>query len=308
MGFSTGQANPSDYIIGRGIIYFASVNSSGFPLEFRDLGNAPEFSATLESEKIEHQSSRQGLKQTDKEVVVSLSASITFTLDEINFDNLALFLSGSTKEYSQAATAVVGVENMVLSTPDAARPELALGRWYDLYVRADMSTGAAYPGDATDERVYNINSSPAVAIEYDIGGTPTTLPTTDYVVDLVMGRIFIIDNAANRAAFISGGALVKNTCNVDFTPTATTMQEVQGLTASDISGALKFIQKNAADRSVQTEHQFHAVTLSAEGDLALIGDEFVQMQFSGSAESREAVDAEAPVVRSRSYADAGATS
>ena len=301
MGFSTGQANPNDYIIGRGIIYFASVNSSGFPLEFRDLGNAPEFSAQLESETIEHQSSRGGLKQTDKKVNVSISASITMTLDEINFDNLALFLSGGTSEFSQAGGGVTGVQNVKLNTPDAARPELALGRWYDLYNRADMSSGAAYPGNAADVRAYNLQTSGFAA---EKTGSTALTEDTDYIVDYDMGRILLLDTAANRTEFPLG----TETMDVDFTTQATTIQEVAGLTNSEISGAMKFIQKNAADRSVQTEHQFHAVTLSPEGDLSLIGDEFVTMQFTGSAEAREAVDADAPVVRSRTYADAGATS
>lgn len=298
MGRSTGQANPNDYVLGRGIVYFASVNASGFPLEFRDLGNCPEFSASLESERIEHQSSRQGLKVTDKEVVISTSASITMTLDEINLDNLALFLSGDVSEFAQAGGSVLGVQNVVLSPADAGAPETALGKWYDLYTRADMSSGAAYPGNAADVRAYNLQTS-GFAAEKTLSTALTE--GVDYEVDYTMGRIFLFDTPANRAEFPLG----TETMDVDFTTLSTDIQEAAGLTTSEISGALKFIQKNAANNSVQAEYHFHSVTLSPEGDLALIGDEFGTMQFTGKAEAREAVDPSAPVVRIRTYTDAG---
>jgi len=294
MGFSTGLAQPNDYIIGRGIIFFASVNAAGFPLEFRDLGNAPEFSATLETEKLEHQSSRAGLKVTDKEVVVAISASISFTVDEINLDNLALWFSGDTTSFSQSATPVVGVENVVLSLAKAGVAESALGKWYLLYVRADMSSGTAYPGTSAEVRMYNIADAGFAA---EKTGSTALTEGTDYQVDRIMGRIFLYDTTANRAEFPLG----TETLDVDWTPVAQTIEEVAGLTVSEISGALQFIQKNAANNSVQTEYQFHSVTLSPEGDLAMLGDEFSTMQFTGKAEAREAVDASAPVVRIRTY-------
>ncbi|MBL4769475.1 MAG: hypothetical protein JKY94_17515 [Rhodobacteraceae bacterium] len=298
MGFSTGQSNPDEYVIGRGVVHFASVNSAGFPLEFRDLGNAPEFSASLESETIPHQSSRQGLKVTDKEVTVSLEMSISFTLDQIDFDNLAMYLSGNTSELAQTGATLTGTENVKLSEANSNVSWSHLNKWYDLYGRQDMSGGVPYPGDALDARAYNLTSA-TVAVAKTGGGGLTE--TSDFVVDRAMGRVLILDNAANRVLFPIGTEAL----DVDFATETTVIEEVAGLTNSDISGALKFIQKNAANSSKQVEYQFHSVTLAPEGDLSMIGDEYATMQFTGKAEAREAVDPTHPIVRVRTFEGAG---
>lgn len=293
--FSTGLANPDDYTIGRGVVYFSEVNAGGFPVAFRDLGNSPNFSFAAEVENQEHQSSRAGLKVTDKKVNVAVSASITFDLDEFNLDNLAIWFLGNTDTFATTAGAVVGVQNIKLYTPDASRPELALGKWYDLYERDDFSSGAAYPGNAADVRAYNIAAA-GFALDKTGSATPRT-EGTDYEVDRVMGRVYLYDTAANRAYFPTG----LETLDVDFTITAATIEQVSGLTQSEVSGALKFIQLNAANNSVQKEFQIHAVSLTPDGDNPLISDDFGVMSFSGSAERREAVDPDSPLVRIRTF-------
>lgn len=290
MSISTGVANPNDYNIGRGILYFASVDSSGFPKEFRDLGNATDFTLNLESENIEHQSSRQGLRVTDREVVVSQSMGVGFTLDEINFDNLALFVSGETNTYTQSAIdfssggGTPGNDNVVLS---------GFGRWYDLYDSADLSS-AGYPPQtpATIKRAYNLTDN-ANAVVNIAGGA--ALDAADYTFDFTMGRLFI------RSSPTTGALTATSSLDVFFEAASTEIDEVFALTQSSVSGALKFISNNAANSSKKTEYQFHSVTLSPEGDFALIGDEFSTMQFNGSAEAREVVDPDSPTLRIRTF-------
>lgn len=269
---STGLSNPLDYLLGRGRLYFASVDANGFPKEWRDLGNCPDFTVTVESENLEHQSSRQGLKTTDRDVIISQSMSLAFSLEELNLDNLALFLAGTTTTRAQANTPIVGTNNVVVS---------GKGRWYDLY---DVAAPASYPPPNTANRVYKIANVTVSAG----GGGAAFVEGTDYTVDHNMGRIFIPVGSSIGAT---------DSLDVDFTPASMTIEEVQTLKTTKLTGALKFISVNPNNGDAEREYQFHAVTLRADGDLALIGDEFAQMPFSGSAEAREAVDPDNPTCR-----------
>jgi len=79
--------NVQNYHIGKGIVSFKEVGQS----TYRDLGNAPAFVYTPAIEKLEHFSSREGVKTKDFTAVTSISATIKVTLDEITGENLAYF-------------------------------------------------------------------------------------------------------------------------------------------------------------------------------------------------------------------------
>jgi len=274
----TGQANTLDYNIGRGKVYFATIDSTtGVPGAFRFLGNAPEFSVSMESETLEHQSSQTGLKVTDKEVTISQKATLSLTLDEINFDNMALFFSGETAAHANtAATAgITGSSNVTVTDG---------GRWYDLYQNA----GGAPASNASANRIYDCGT---ISVSGSVAGT-------DFIADQVMGRIFII----------AGGNLdTPGTIDVDIAANAgadTTPDEMRGLTSTTVSGALKFISENPADSDHQTEYEFHQVSLKAEGDFGLISDEYTQMSMTGVAERNTTIDTNSPTVTIRTHSHA----
>jgi hypothetical protein len=79
--------NVHNYHIGKGIVSFKETGAS----TYTDLGNAPSFVYTPAVEKKEHFSSREGVKTKDFTAITSLAATIKFTLDEINGQNLAFF-------------------------------------------------------------------------------------------------------------------------------------------------------------------------------------------------------------------------
>lgn len=76
-----------NYHIGKGIVSFKETGGT----EFVDLGNAPSFVYAPTIEKLEHFSSREGVKTKDFTAVTSISATIKVTLDEITGPNLAYF-------------------------------------------------------------------------------------------------------------------------------------------------------------------------------------------------------------------------
>jgi hypothetical protein len=79
-----------NYHIGKGIVSFKEASASTFV----DLGNAPSFVWAPTVEKLEHFSSREGVKTKDFTAVTQTGATITLTLDEVTPENLQLFTLG----------------------------------------------------------------------------------------------------------------------------------------------------------------------------------------------------------------------
>jgi hypothetical protein len=58
------------------------------------VGNVPTFEITPTIEKLEHRSSRTGIRSTDRSVVVEKGGTIRVILEEYNYENLQLALLG----------------------------------------------------------------------------------------------------------------------------------------------------------------------------------------------------------------------
>lgn len=282
----TGLPQTEDYNLGRGTVYFALLDgTTKLPISYRDLGNAPEFSIAVETETLEHQSSRQGLKITDKEVLISQKVTLSLTLDEINFQNLALLLSGTAHDDQGPSPATEngaidgtnGDGMVVLDWIPAAKVEL--GKWYDL---TSLAEGAG-------KRMYDIDEGLLTLTEN--GGSALTFPT-DYTLDLEMGRIFLLTSG-----------VIDDSKGLDLLLTADSgarrVDEVRALQITSVVGALKFISENPANADKQTEYLFHQVSLKAEGDFSLIGDEFTQMQFTAVAETQATASPDSPTLTIR---------
>src|SRR5580765_4215899 len=79
--------NVNNYHIGKGVVTFKEAGGSTFV----DLGNAPSFVYTPTVEKVEHFSSREGVKTKDFTAITQVGATVKLTLDEITGQNLAMF-------------------------------------------------------------------------------------------------------------------------------------------------------------------------------------------------------------------------
>lgn len=279
---TTGLPQTEDYNLGRGIIYIAEIDTAtGKPNNagWRDLGNAPEFNVTVEAETLEHRSSREGLQSVDKEVVISQDMDLAFALDELNEENLALFFSGAKNTHTNVAVAGFTKYEMI----SAASGGVALGRYYDIV-------------DSSGNRAYDVETG---NLTLNNGDDETLLvENTDYTLDSEMGRIFLLSGASN----ISAGEALDITLGADGGARAVT--EVRGLTQTNVTVALKFIAENPANDDHQTEYNFHQVDLKADGDFALIGDEFSQMNFTAAAEKNTTGSPDSPTLTIRNVAAA----
>jgi len=278
---TTGKTNPEDYNLGRGKLYFAAIDATTEkPISWRFLGNAPAFTITTDIETLEHFSSQEGLKTLDKEVTVSRKVTMNWTLDEWNDENLADLFSGGKSTPTNAAVAGFSEYQMV------ADGDITALRYYDV---VNSSGVRAYDLDTGDLTVKTTNA------------TPVTLALgTDYEEDLEFGRIFLLNSSAVQTA-------ITNVEGLDITLAAKAgavdINEVRVQTQTAITGAIKFISENAVD-GFKREFQFHKVTVKADGELALIGDDWGEMPFTGSAESSVLADSTSPTFRIRSLASA----
>lgn len=289
-GFNTtGAPEVRDYTLGRGILRLAALTAAGLPdlNGFRDLGNCVEFNITVSVEDVRHQSSRTQLKFTDKRCTVSQEVGMSFILDELNYENLSDFFSGSTETYDNPHDVVwTAHEDSLITTA------LKVGNWYQLFDddsgTPDHGLNRIYDLGATD-LVFSVEEDPAVAAVALVSGV-------DYEVDLEMGLI----------RFLPASILVVagDTVGWALTVAASTPQDldqVNALITADVVGALMFVQTNACDEGNKSEYLFHKVSLSADGDLPLIGDEIQQASFTGVAEVNSGVTDTSQVLTVRTY-------
>jgi hypothetical protein len=231
------------YLNGQGKIYVGTRDTSGNPLVMKYVGNAPNFSFSLEESVVEHKESTSGQRLTDLRLTTELKAGVAMTLEQLDADNLNLLLFGATA--AQAATAVTG-EAIQGST------SVAVG---DIYLLDSMNIAALVVKDST--------------------GSPKTLTSgTNYSADLKTGQIEILD-------LTTGGPFVGPlTC--DYTrATATNITKLFGTAAQEYW--LRFAGKNTAvSGSPEIIVDLYRVRLSPAAEVALINDEVAQFALEGS--------------------------
>lgn len=277
---TTGAPNERDYVLGRGRVYLAKLDPiTGLPNAdgFRDVGNAPEFTISVAVEDLRHKNSRDCIKFTDKRFVISQEIGLGFKLDETrNFQNLADFFSGDTSTYDNPHD-VTGTD-MVISA------ETKLGNWYEL--RAANGT-----------RLYNLDATGLVyLVEKDDTVDVALVEGTDYEIDEQLGLIRFLPTSI----LIADGDTSQLTISTGAT-TPNDLDEVDALTRAEVTGACLFVQDNAGDCGQKVEFRFHRVSLSADGDLAMIGDEVATMSFKGVAEINNGVPDVSKVLTVRTY-------
>lgn len=279
---TTGAPDTRDYTLGRGITRLAQLTAAGLPDSdgFRDLGNATEFNITVSVEDVRHQSSRTQLKFTDKRCTISQEVGISFILDEMNYQNLADFFSGTTEVYDNPHDLTwTGHETAIIT--DAVK----VGNWYQLY--SDLGA-----------RVYALGAAGLVmSFEEDPAtGAVALAEGVDYELDLEMGLVrflpasILVSDGDVVGWEISTGASVPQD-----------LDQVNALLRADVVGALLFIQTNACDQGNKSEYLFHKVSLSPDGDLPLIGDDIQTAAFTGVAEVNSGVTDTSQVLTVRTF-------
>lgn len=236
---------PNNYTLGRGELHFAQfLPNTRTPAGERYIGNSPEFSATIENENLDHFNSDRGVREKDESITLQTNRSASFTTDNVDPDNLALFFFGS-------KTALTVAGGNVVDEP--------LGK---------VKKGLSYQLGMSDANPAGARVLSNVVIK-DAGGAGTTyVPDTDYKVDLDLGRVFIIP----------GGAIADDAeLAADYDEAAGTRDRIVSGSQA-IEGALRYIAYNPAGK--QFDWYMPWVKITPNGDFALKGDEWQTIPFS----------------------------
>lgn len=161
--------NTDNYTLGKGIVYFNELVDGVYQGE-RDLGNAPAFSFSVALEKLEHFSSRGGLKAKDKQVISQVSPALAFTLDEVNTENISLLALGTTEEVVQVAGAATAEVVTAYVDKRVALAHRNLTYWVLPYDDAAADNVLFVPG----ETVTGAGGATGIVLALAAGSTATT--------------------------------------------------------------------------------------------------------------------------------------
>jgi len=257
--------NTDNYTLGKGVVYFDQLISGVYQGE-RDLGNAPAFTFNIALEKLEHFSSRGGLKAKDKEIISQITPGLAFTLDEINKENLALLTLGDISTVTQTG-ATIEDEQIVAH----------LGTRMVLAERGISVVTVCDDAVPTVTYVEGLASNPLA--NYEVS---TTLK------DDKMGRILIHEDQSGCAESITEG----QTLFVNYTSAALTYTNIAMFENTQVVGRLRFVSDNPAGD--QQELEVWSVSLTPSGDTALIGDDWSTLGFVGEILKDETNHASSP--------------
>lgn len=232
------------YTLGRGRLFFdAFLPNTKTKTGERYFGNTPSFSLTIESESLDHFDSDDGVRVKDDSVLLELNRTGAFVTDNIDPENVALFLLGQASTQVQAS-----------------------------------ATGQTYAvGDVKKDRYYQIgatagNPSGLRALTNFVlkKGASTLVLGTDYDVDLTLGRIYI---RPGSVTVVDGDDLT-----AEFDVSARNRQQIVTAASSTIDGALRFIATNP--KGTLLDYYMPYVRLSPNGEYALKGEEWQQIGFN----------------------------
>lgn len=250
----------NNYVVGRGTVYFDQFkkgsNKKTGELYF---GNTPEFTISTDSETLDHYNSDHGLRVMDASVLLEASVSGTFTCDNINAENLALWFLGDV---------VTSVQTKQTDAVDVY-PSVTRGRYYQLGTTDTNPTGVR-----NVDKVVIVSASPDVSISTGTGSITDipgvkVVPATDYEVDLELGRIYVEMDAKELAGNVQMA--------VQYDVAATKRTMVIGK-SNMVYGSLRMISDNPVGEN--KNYFFPKVSLAPDGDYALKGDDWQVMSFS----------------------------
>jgi len=302
--------NADNYTLGRGKILFNRKNSDDSYQGMRDLGNASDFAVSISVDKLEHYSSRTGLKTKDKTVITGMNPSASFVLDEVNSKNLSLTFMAGEAETSQSAdddlTAnLASIEDGIYYELD----EMFVGVWQlshgavtgGPFEVAETVTGGTSSATAEVTRVdasdnvlcINTISGTFVSGETITGGTSSataalsaaaTFNETDVVVTqgstaFTKGTDYTVSARSGKIFIMDGSTMTDTATVVEFGRKAITYSVLNAFAESSVQGELHFLSDVA--EGTNADAYIWDVNLSPSGDFSFISgsDEWNTMEF-----------------------------
>lgn len=251
----------NNYVVGRGKVYFDRFkDGSNTKTGEMYFGNTPEFTISTDSETLDHYSSDHGMRVMDASVLLEASQGGTFTTDNINADNLALWFLGDVDTTAQ--TQVTGAKEIF--------NPVNRGRYLQLGTSDVNPTGVR---NIDNFEMVKADASVSISLgSGDIGsivGTTAVPAAGNYEIDLATGRVYIEPDAPDLAGNVQ--------IVVQYDVAAQSRTLVIGK-SNMVYGALRMISDNPV--GLNKNYYFPKVSLAPDGDYALKGDDWQVMSFT----------------------------
>lgn len=209
MAVSNTSPNTDNYFIGKGIVYWQNDGET----TWRDLGNVPEFEVSLNIDKLDHFSSREGTRKKDKSVIREQGGTVRMVLEELTASNLAMALMGTetaavvnlstTGDISTGSNIVTGL---------AATTNLVDGRRYAV-AATGIPAGATGTFDTSDD-----------SLTLDMDATATTADVALTITGAISLDIFSLSEKKGKIRFVGtndvGAKATYDLNNVSLTPSS----------------------------------------------------------------------------------------
>ena len=220
-------SSTDNYSLGKGVVSF-NQKINGIHQGYLDLGNCTDFTFSTDITKLDHYSSRGGLRAKDKSVISEIAPTIAFTLDEVNSDNLALLTLADKTTVVQKAALITGETHVAAK---GKRIKLNKRGIYQSIMLDDLlltSTDPTTPAAMGDVITGGTSGATAVVYSYTAG-------TDTYKVFNVTGTF-----QANEKLTVTDGVTgAAGTTNATGFFTAGTVATAQTFTVTgSVSGAL----------------------------------------------------------------------
>lgn len=241
--------NGNNILLGRGKIYFDRFDALGAKTGELFLGNCPTFEITPSPEEIKKYSSATKAADLIASDVLRTSLGLRIVGDEFSKENLAMALFGDTSVIPAAAGTLSEYFTPVLQ-----------GRYYGLLHRPIISCAVM---DYSSDPVYVLN--------------------VDYKVDMVSGRVYIIE----------GGGIADGTgIQVFYQWNHADIPIVRGMNQTSVKGFLRFI--GDPGRGPKYECLIWRASLRSDGAIGFISDEYASFTLTGDIESDATVHPDEP--------------
>jgi len=235
----------NNHSLGRGKIYFnqfapGTQNLTGE----RYIGSTSAFGVSSTSDNLDLYPMEDAVVSKAATALLRVERSGSFTTENVDAANLAMFLLGDKSSLTVAGGSITG--------------ELHAGVEQGLYYQLGY------------DAVTNVTGSRNVSSIVVKVGVVTKVLGADYEVDLSLGRIRILDGTINTGDDIL----------VDYTEASYNRDQVVTARDKKLEGALRFISYNASGD--QKDYFMPYVQLSPSGEFALKGDEWQKLPFNVS--------------------------
>lgn len=248
-----------EFMIGNGKVFFTLLDSNGKATEgMRFIGNASELTANVETENYEFFGSTEPVKEKVLDIMLQQSQSWTGVIESLSKENLALFFSGEEDSTYAGGPAITGF---------SAVPLVAAG---ELESEASANGGRWYPIVSGGVHVFNLTADNAVTLSSTNTSPVELTKGTDYLIDLVSGRVFFLDSTKVQA-IISAEEGVTITATAD--ATATPVGKILTGTSAGVSVEVRFEHINQSTGTTDFVYVAPKAKISANGEASLIGDE-----------------------------------